>query len=214
MQMPLVLLLCAVINNICQVWHVVVCCRFKVPIYNSFQNYGKTELFCLQCFMFNHNYNNRHFGQNHFNLSSWHGCFSGFLCLAGNLLNNINLFTWEFHTFRSEGDLRNCEALPRASHRYRRGHGFRNLIEASSFFPGLYLQLLKLLHNCEDHFHFYSSSAVHIYDLYDIHIISFIFLLCKLYVPCLTLRFEFLDYFLQLLKEKKIHENYLSRDLQ
>ena len=36
----------------------------------------------------------------------------------------------------------------------------------------LSLQLLKLLHNCEDHFNFYSLSAVHIYDLYHIHIIS------------------------------------------
>ena len=33
------------------------------------------------------------------------------------------------------------------------------------FFFGLSLQLLKLLRNCEDHFHLYSLSAVHIYDL-------------------------------------------------
>ena len=30
--------------------------------------------------------------------------------------------------------------------------------------------MLKLLHNCEDHFHLYSLSAVHSYDLYHIHI--------------------------------------------
>ena len=29
-----------------------------------------------------------------------------------------------------------------------------------------------MLHNCEDHFHFYSLSVVHIYDLYHVHIIS------------------------------------------
>ena len=38
-------------------------------------------------------------------------------------------------------------------------------VEASDFFSGLSLSMLKLLHNCEDHFHFYSLSAVHIYDL-------------------------------------------------
>ena len=32
-----------------------------------------------------------------------------------------------------------------------------NLVEASDFFSGLSLQLLKLLHNCEDHFHFRRS---------------------------------------------------------
>ena len=37
-----------------------------------------------------------------------------------------------------------------------------------AFFP---TAVLKLLHNCEDHFHFYSLSAVHIYDLYHMHII-------------------------------------------
>ena len=35
---------------------------------------------------------------------------------------------------------------------------------------------IKLLHNCEDHFHFYSLSAVHIYDLYGIHTISIFYL--------------------------------------
>ena len=39
------------------------------------------------------------------------------------------------------------------------------------------LQLLKLLHNCKDHFHFYSLSAVHMYDLYHMHIISLLLLL-------------------------------------
>ena len=34
-------------------------------------------------------------------------------------------------------------------------------VEASDCFSGLSLQLLKLLHNCEDHFHFYSLPAVH-----------------------------------------------------
>ena len=39
-------------------------------------------------------------------------------------------------------------------------------------FSGLSLQLLQLLHNCEDHCHFYSLSAVHIiHDIYHIHII-------------------------------------------
>ena len=32
-------------------------------------------------------------------------------------------------------------------------------------------RLLKLLHSCKDHFHFYYSSVVHIYDLYHMHII-------------------------------------------
>ena len=31
-------------------------------------------------------------------------------------------------------------------------------------------KLLMLLHNCEDHFHLYSLTAVHSYDLYHIHI--------------------------------------------
>ena len=30
-----------------------------------------------------------------------------------------------------------------------------------------------LIHSCEDHFHLYALSAVHIYDLYHMHIISF-----------------------------------------
>ena len=30
---------------------------------------------------------------------------------------------------------------------------------------------LELLHNCEDHFHLYSLSAVLSYDLYNIHIV-------------------------------------------
>ena len=38
-------------------------------------------------------------------------------------------------------------------------------------------QLLKLLHNCEDHSHFYSLSAVHICDLYHMYIISLIHVL-------------------------------------
>ena len=37
----------------------------------------------------------------------------------------------------------------------------------------LYACTCKLLYNCEDHFHFYSSSAVHSYDLYCIHIMSY-----------------------------------------
>ena len=39
-------------------------------------------------------------------------------------------------------------------------------------------QVLKLLHNCEDLFHFYSLFAVHSYDLiiYSLHIILFIYL--------------------------------------
>ena len=35
-----------------------------------------------------------------------------------------------------------------------------NPVEASDFFSGLSLQLHKFLNNCEDHFHFYSLSAV------------------------------------------------------
>ena len=45
-----------------------------------------------------------------------------------------------------------------------------NHFEASDFFSGLSLQLLKLLHNCEDHFHFYTLSAVHVYSNYMIYI--------------------------------------------
>ena len=40
-----------------------------------------------------------------------------------------------------------------------------------------FLRLLKLVHNCEDHFHFYSVSTVHIYDLYHMHIISILLLI-------------------------------------
>ena len=47
-----------------------------------------------------------------------------------------------------------------------------NPIEASDFFSVLSLQLLKLLHNCEYHFHFYSLSAVHSYDPYHINFTS------------------------------------------
>ena len=42
----------------------------------------------------------------------------------------------------------------------------------------VYLQLLKLLHNCEDLFPFYSLSAVHLYDLYHINFTAV--LICKL----------------------------------
>ena len=50
-----------------------------------------------------------------------------------------------------------------------------NPVEASEFVSGLpNLQLLQLLHNCEDHFHFYSSSVVHTYDLYHMCIISMV----------------------------------------
>ena len=42
----------------------------------------------------------------------------------------------------------------------------------SSIFSGLYLSLLKLLHNCEDHFHLYSLTAVHSWSLsYTHHVI-------------------------------------------
>ena len=37
----------------------------------------------------------------------------------------------------------------------------------------LYLKLIKLLHNCEDHFHLHSLSTVQWTDLYHIHIMSF-----------------------------------------
>ena len=33
-------------------------------------------------------------------------------------------------------------------------------------------EFLWLLHNCEDHFQLYSLSAVHIYDLYHMHMVS------------------------------------------
>ena len=49
---------------------------------------------------------------------------------------------------------------------------FEALTEIQNVFVffGLSLQLLKLLRNCEDHFHLYSLSAVHIYDLlYIVH---------------------------------------------
>ena len=45
----------------------------------------------------------------------------------------------------------------------------KQLQERKVFFSGLSLQLL---HNCEDHFHFYSSSTVQKYDLYHIHHIT------------------------------------------
>ena len=40
------------------------------------------------------------------------------------------------------------------------------------FFLSWWVATLKLLHNCEDRFHFYSLSVVHIYDLYHMHTIS------------------------------------------
>ena len=43
---------------------------------------------------------------------------------------------------------------------------YKSYIWSLRFFSGLSLQLIKLHHNCEDHFHFYSLSAV--YDLYHI----------------------------------------------
>ena len=45
-------------------------------------------------------------------------------------------------------------------------------LKPQTLFSGFSLQLLKLLHNCQDHFQFYSLSTVHIYDLYPMHIIS------------------------------------------
>ena len=49
-----------------------------------------------------------------------------------------------------------------------------SLFVSSDFFSVLSLQLLKLLHNYKDHFHFYCLSTVHIYDLYNMHIILFV----------------------------------------
>ena len=43
------------------------------------------------------------------------------------------------------------------------------------FSLGFNCNCFKFPHNCEDHFHFYSLPAVHSYDLYHIHIMSFIF---------------------------------------
>ena len=43
------------------------------------------------------------------------------------------------------------------------------------FSLGFNCNCFKFLHNCEDHFHFYSLPAVHSYDIYHIHIMSFIF---------------------------------------
>ena len=63
-------------------------------------------------------------------------------------------------------------SVGRASHRYCGGHGFKSCWSLR-LFSGLSLQMLKLLHNREDHFHFCSLSAVHTYDLSHKHIISF-----------------------------------------
>ena len=47
-----------------------------------------------------------------------------------------------------------------------------NPVKASDLFLGFLCNCsCKLLHNCKDHFHFYSLSAVHIYDIYDIGIV-------------------------------------------
>ena len=53
-------------------------------------------------------------------------------------------------------------------------HNINNIypVEASDFFLGFLCNCLRMLDNCEDHFHFYSLYAVHIYDLYHTHIIS------------------------------------------
>ena len=63
--------------------------------------------------------------------------------------------------------LRLHSSVGRASHWHRGGHGFKSRWSLR-IFGGLSLQLLSLLHNCEDHFHFYSLSAVHIHMIYII----------------------------------------------
>ena len=45
-------------------------------------------------------------------------------------------------------------------------------LEPQNFFWALFVTAYKLLHNCENHFHLYSLTAVHSYDLYYIHITS------------------------------------------
>ena len=45
-----------------------------------------------------------------------------------------------------------------------------NPVGASEFFSGLYLQLLKLLHKCEDYFHMYFVNCVYIDHIYTLRI--------------------------------------------
>ena len=47
------------------------------------------------------------------------------------------------------------------------------LLELLCFVRHFTLQVLQLLHNCEDHFHMYSLTAVHSCDLYHTHMTSF-----------------------------------------
>ena len=54
-------------------------------------------------------------------------------------------------------------------------------LRGTDFFLHFFSNCLKLLHDCEDHFHFYSLSAIHIYDLYHMHLISLL-LFCTLYM--------------------------------
>ena len=59
------------------------------------------------------------------------------------------------------------------------------VVGASEIFLGFICNCLILwhfLHNCKDHFHLYSLTAVHSYDLYHIHITSLYFLSCQFYL--------------------------------
>ena len=59
----------------------------------------------------------------------------------------------------------------------------KNPVETSEFFFGTFFATTKLFHNCQDHFRFYSLSAVHIYDLYNLHIICVCFVYFILAFP-------------------------------
>ena len=59
-------------------------------------------------------------------------------------------------------------SVARALHRY---HGGQIPVKPQIFFWTFFAAILKLLHNCEDHFHFHSLSTVHIY-VYMIYCIS------------------------------------------
>ena len=83
-------------------------------------------------------------------------------------------------------------SVGRASHWYRGGHGFKSHWSLRIFSGALFAVLLKLLHNCEDHFHLYSLSTVHSYDLYHIYILKnyvdlWVHLARELYCTCLVI---------------------------
>ena len=74
----------------------------------------------------------------------------------------------------------NEASLGRASHRYYGGHVFKSQWSLRfSFFSGLSLELLKLLHNCEDHFHYWSLLCCSVYKV-AFHNIFFLKMLTEL----------------------------------